>query len=78
MRYIPHENMFLELHLSRIITTPERYFVELKKDDVNIAAFDMKRDGFDRWKPIAPAPAWVDDLIVELNEAIKKHMAFPY
>jgi hypothetical protein len=73
MNYIPHGRSLLEVHLNRIVTTPERYFVELKKDDVSVASFDMKNDGFDRWKPIEPAPDWVEELVAELNAVIQTH-----
>jgi len=73
MNYIPHENFLLEVHLNRIVTTPERYFVQLKKNDMPLASFDMKQDVFERWKPIEPAPGWVNGLVPELNDAIRNH-----
>lgn len=73
MNYISHEDSLLEVHLNRIATTPERIFVELRKDDMPLASFDMKQDVFERWHPIEPAPDWVSGLVPELNDVIKNH-----
>lgn len=77
MKYVPHENHLLEVHLNRIAAIPEKYFVELKKDEISIASFDMRRDKFaGRWKVIEPVPQWVSSLTDDLNEAINDHNLF--
>ena len=73
MNYYSTHQIPLDVHLSRIATTPERYFVELKKNDFPIASFDMKEDSMNRWKPVEPAPNWVRGLTDELSDAINKH-----
>ena len=76
MTYISHENSFLEVHLSRIVNTHEKYFVELKKNNKQLVSFHMKADALDRWIVTKPVPIWVSRLVPELTSAIQNHRRF--
>lgn len=77
MKYVCYENQLLEVHASKIEGTSEKYFVELRKDDLSLAAFDMRREKYgNRWRIIEPVPHWVNSLADDLNDAINDYSLF--
>jgi hypothetical protein len=76
MRYISHEDSLLEIHLKRMVTTREKYTVQLKKDDQKLVSFDMTLGSNDKWKVMQPVPVWVSRLVPELIKAIQNHRRF--
>jgi len=73
MKQIPYEDSLLDVYFNRIFSTSEKYFVELKRDDVPVACFDMKQDKLDRWIVVDRVPTWVRGLAPELTGAIIDH-----
>jgi hypothetical protein len=67
------ESQTLCFVFNRILTSNgEKFFIKVNKNRVPFS-FDMKKDKYDKWKIVEPAPKWVRKVEEKLIKAINRH-----